>query len=48
VTAQLLTENKLIEDEKSKTALYEQLTGFEMNTSKDNFEQIYNEIKGII
>jgi len=47
-TAQLLTEYKLIEDEKSKTALYERLSGLEMNTSKDNFEQIYNEIKGHI
>lgn len=43
---QLLTENKLIEEEKGKTALYERLTGLGMNTPKDNFEQIYNEIKG--
>ena len=47
-TAQLLAEYKLIEEEKSKTALYERLTGLEMNTSKDYFEQIYNEAKGHI
>jgi len=43
---QLLAEHELIEEEKGKTALYERLTGLGMNTSKDNFEQIYNEIKG--
>ena len=42
----LLAEYKSIEEEKCKTALYERLTGLGMNTSKDNFEQIYNEIKG--
>ncbi len=47
-TTQLLAEYKLIEEENSKTALYERLTGLEMNTSKDKFEQIYNEIKGHI
>ena len=45
-TNQLLTEHELIEEEKGKTALYERLTGLGMNTSKDNFEQIYNEMKG--
>lgn len=43
---QLLAEYKSIEEEKGKTALYERLTGLGMNTSKDNFEQIYDEIKG--
>ncbi len=42
---QLLAENKSIEEEKGKTALYERLTGLGMNTPKGNFEQIYNEIK---
>jgi hypothetical protein len=42
---QLLAEHELIEEEKGKTALYERLTGLGMNTSKDNFEQIYNEMK---
>ena len=45
---QLLAEYKSIEEEKGKTALYERLTGLGMNTSKDNFEQIYNEMKGHI
>ncbi len=40
---QLLAEYKLIEEEKGKTALYEQLTGLGLNTPKENFEQIYNE-----
>ncbi|MCJ7772173.1 MAG: hypothetical protein MUP22_03450, partial [Desulfobacterales bacterium] len=46
--AQLLAENKSIEEEKNKTALYERLTGLGMKTSKDNFEQIYKEMKGHI
>jgi hypothetical protein len=40
---QLMTEYNLIEEEKGKTALFEQLTGLGLNTPKDNFEQIYNE-----
>ncbi|MCK5197519.1 MAG: hypothetical protein KAR21_04175, partial [Spirochaetales bacterium] len=47
-TAHLLAEYKLVEEEKGKTALFERLTGLGMDTSKDNFEQIYNEVKGHI
>lgn len=28
------------------TAFYERLTGLGLNTSKENFEQIYDEMKG--
>ncbi len=42
---QILAEYKFIEEEKKKTVLYEQLTRLGLNTSKDNFEQIYDEMR---
>ncbi len=44
----ILAENKLIKEEKRKNMLYERLSGLGLNTSKENFEQIYGEIKGSI
>ena len=43
---QVLAEYKLIEEENGKTALYERLTELGMNTPKENFEQIYDEMRG--
>ena len=42
---QVLAEYKLMEGEKGKTVLYERLSGLGLNTEKENFEQIYDEIK---